>query len=101
MRPDARALVWDASRAAELVEDFTHGRSHADYTNDELLRSAVERQLEILGESLNRLSKADPATASEIPDLPRIVALRNILAHGYASVDDDLVWQMVVDRIPR
>ena len=53
-----------------------------------MLRSAVERQFEIIGESLNRLSQVDPEYSKTIPDLPQIVAFRNILIHGYATVDD-------------
>ena len=49
-------------------------------------------EFEILGEALNQLSHVDPDIAEEIPELPRIVAFRNILIHGYASVDDRLVW---------
>ncbi len=100
MQPDAPALLWDARKAIELVERFTHDKSLEDYRSDDLLKSAVERQLEILGEALNRLSKVDPPIAAEILDLPRIVAFRNILVHGYASVDDNLVWQVVKDRLP-
>jgi uncharacterized protein with HEPN domain len=100
MQPDAPALLWDALKAIELVERFTHDKSFEDYRSDDLLKSAVERQLEILGEALNRLSKVDPPIAAEILDLPRIVAFRNILVHGYASVDDNLVWQVVKDRLP-
>ncbi|MGH3435429.1 MAG: HepT-like ribonuclease domain-containing protein [Sciscionella sp.] len=65
-----------------------------------MMRSAVERQFEIIGESLNQLSKTTPALASTIPDLARIVAFRNILIHGYAAVDDALVWQVLTDRLP-
>jgi uncharacterized protein with HEPN domain len=42
----------------------------------------------------------DADLASRIPDLPRIVAFRNILIHGYATVDDALVWQAVIERLP-
>jgi uncharacterized protein with HEPN domain len=65
-----------------------------------MLRSAVERQFEIVGEALNQLSKTDPATARKVPDLRRIVAFRNILVHGYATVDDALVWQLLNDKLP-
>lgn len=65
-----------------------------------MVRSAVERQFEIIGEALNQLSKADRELAEKIPDLPRIVAFRNILIHGYATVDDALVWQVLTDRLP-
>ncbi|WP_235878743.1 HepT-like ribonuclease domain-containing protein [Saccharopolyspora karakumensis] len=46
------------------------------------------------------MSKADRELAEKIPDLPRIVAFRNILIHGYATVDDALVWQVLTDRLP-
>jgi uncharacterized protein with HEPN domain len=65
-----------------------------------MLRSAVERQFEVIGEALNQLSKADPQLAGQIPDLPRIVAFRNILIHGYATVDDALVWQLLDAKLP-
>ncbi len=65
-----------------------------------MLRAAVERQFEIIGEALNQLSKMDPDLAAAIPDLSRIVAFRNILIHGYATVDDALVWQVLKERLP-
>jgi uncharacterized protein with HEPN domain len=65
-----------------------------------MLRSAVERQFEIVGEALNRLSGEDAALAAQIPELGRIVAFRNILIHGYAEIDDALVWQVVTDKLP-
>lgn len=95
MHADARDLLWDARRAAERVLRFTHGKTFADYQADELLRSAVERQLEIVGEALNKLSRVDSATAAAIPDLPRIVGFRNVLVHGYATVDNRIVWGIV------
>jgi len=100
MRRDPRAYLWDALRATELLHDFRRGRSFTDYQADDLLRSGVERQFEIVGEALNQLSKVAPEVAASIPDLPRIVAFRNILIHGYATVDDALVWQLLVEKLP-
>lgn len=100
MRPDPRKYLWDASRAVALLREFSYGKTFAEYEGDVLLRSAVERQFEIVGESLNQLSKCDPSVASKIPELGRIVAFRNILIHGYATVDDALVWQVLTDRVP-
>lgn len=59
----------------------------------------MERQFEIVGESLNRLSRVDPENAASIPDLPRMVAFRNILIHGYATVDDAFVWDVATTRL--
>ena len=99
MQPDAAALLWDARRAALLILDFITERTWPDYQAEAMLRSAVERQFEIIGESLNRLSRADPLTAAGVEDLPRIVAFRNVLVHGYATIDDALVWEVATTRI--
>lgn len=98
MRRDPRAYLWDARQAAERVVEFVAGRTWHDYETDVLLRSAVERQFEIVGEALNKLHQADAALAAEIADLPRIVAFRNVLIHGYATIDDRLVWEIATER---
>jgi uncharacterized protein with HEPN domain len=79
MPRDARTYLWDARHAAELILRFIEGTTFADYQADDLVRSAVERQFEIVGEALNQLSRVDPGLASKIDDLPRLVAFRNIL----------------------
>jgi len=99
MSRDPMALVRDAIKAVELVRQFTAGRTYADYRADAMLRSAVERQLGIVGEALNRLSQMSPESAAMIHDLPRIVAFRNTLVHGYATVDNALVWAIVQERL--
>lgn len=100
MQPEAPALIWDARRAASRVLEFVAGRSWDDYRQDVMLRSAVERQFQIIGEALNRLRKVDSATADRVPDLARIVAFRNVLVHGYAQIDDALVWEVASTRVP-
>jgi len=92
MSDDAKKYLWDVREAVGRINRFINGRTFNDYQNDEMLRAAVERQFEIIGEALNQLSKRDPDTAKRIPDLAQIVAFRNILIHGYATVDDRLVW---------
>ena len=96
----ASKYLWDARRAAQRIVRFTTGRSYADYLTDEMLRSAVERQFEIIGEAFACLRRADPELAAGIPELPRIVAFRNMLIHGYATVNDQLVWAVVVSDLP-
>jgi uncharacterized protein with HEPN domain len=101
MPRDPRTYIWDATHAADLITSFVDGKELPDYLTDDLLRSAVERQFEIIGEALNQLSRADPALASRIPDLPRLVSFRNILIHGYAIVDDALVWDAAAVQLPQ
>ena len=99
MHADAAKLIWDAQQALHRIRRFVANKDFAAYQSDELLRSAVERQFEILGEALNQLSHLDPDIAQMVPELPRIVAFRNILIHGYASVDDRLVWGVVESQL--
>ena len=86
--------------AARLINRFTEGRSFGHYTQDPMLRSAVERQFEIIGEALNKLSKVDPAIASQIPEFRQVISFRNVLIHGYATVQDEVVWGVVETRLP-
>jgi uncharacterized protein with HEPN domain len=83
-----------------MKRESTKGRTFEEYANDLLLRSAVERQFEIVGEALNQLSRLDPGLAARIPALSDIIGFRNILVHGYAQVDDGIVWRATIDRLP-
>jgi uncharacterized protein with HEPN domain len=100
LRRNRKSLLWDASNAGTAIADMTAGKSFADFDNDLVLRSAVERQFEILGEALNRLDRLDVALAARIPDLRQIVAFRNILIHGYASIVRARVRRAVQDDLP-
>jgi uncharacterized protein with HEPN domain len=94
---DLRAYLFDIAEACRLVDDFTRGKSADDYGHEPLLRSGVERHLEIVGEAL---SHHPAALTDRIPEAPRIIAFRNQLAHGYASVSDDIVWGIVESSLP-
>jgi uncharacterized protein with HEPN domain len=100
MQPESAAFLSDVQEAASRIVVFIAGLDGDRYASSELHRSAVERQLEIIGEALNSLRKVDPPTAARIPDLARIIGLRNILAHGYAVVDDTVVWDAASTRVP-
>jgi uncharacterized protein with HEPN domain len=79
---------------------MTAGKSFADFNSDLVLRSAVERQFEILGEALGQLARLDAALAAKIPDLRQIVAFRNVLIHNYALIDRARVWDTAQDDLP-
>ncbi|MBI5838402.1 MAG: DUF86 domain-containing protein [Candidatus Eisenbacteria bacterium] len=99
MRLESRKYLHDVQQAAGLIARFTAGKSLENYSGDPMLRAAVERQFEIVGEALAQLDRLDPATAGRISDCRRIVAFRNILIHGYADVDDRLVWDIVQSKV--
>lgn len=100
MRRDARVLLWDARDAGEQATAFVDGRTLSDYEADPMLRSAVERQLIIVGEALNHLDRHFPEMAGRVPNLSEIIGFRNVLVHGYAVIDDQRVWQIATERVP-
>lgn len=100
MPRDPRMLLADVLDAAGSIGRFRDGVDLSGYRADELMRAGVERKLEIIGEALNRLGREDPELVARIPDLGRIVGFRNILAHGYDVVDDDVVWNAITIDLP-
>ena len=89
--------MLDSSRA---IRQWRAGRSYDEYLSDRQFRRAVEREFEIIGEALNRLSEEDANVAAQIAELPRIVAFRNRIIHGYDSVDDATVWGVIEKHLP-
>ena len=100
MLRDYRSFLWDVRDSADAIFEFTSGRPLDEYLANRMLRSAVERQFEIIGEALNQLAKVTPEVAREIPELAQAVAFRNLLIHGYAKVIDATVWQTVKQDLP-
>ena len=100
MRRDPKAYLWDAHEAMDAILEFTSGRNKEDFQEDLMLRSAVERQLEIVGEALNQLARRNQDLADRIPDLGQIVAFRNILVHGYATLDPERVGLIIHESLP-
>lgn len=100
MRLETKKCLEDVRQAAELIAQFTAGKDFADYDADAMLRSAVERQFEIIGEAVKRLAKLDAAIYAGIPEKSRIIAFRNILIHGYDVVDNQVVWDVIKYKLP-
>ncbi|MGH8745905.1 MAG: HepT-like ribonuclease domain-containing protein [Burkholderiales bacterium] len=80
---------------ADAIAAFCGDKNFEDYRRDEMLKAAVERKFAVIGEALSRLANVDPATAARIPEHRKIIAFRNIIIHGYANVDDKIVWGVV------
>jgi uncharacterized protein with HEPN domain len=100
MQRDPRCYLWEALRAAESVQAFVRGKTYEAFIEDDLLRSAVERQLQIIGAALSQLAKVAPQIANNIAELRHIIVFRNILVHGYAAIDYDTVWRLIEDKLP-
>jgi uncharacterized protein with HEPN domain len=82
----------DALYAARLALRFVDGKTLEEYLSDELLRSAVERQVEIVGEACRRALDDTPELRGRLPDGAKAIAMRNRLAHGYDTIDHSLVF---------
>lgn len=100
MQRDPRAFLWDVREAALAIQSFTTGMDAAAYAANPMAQAALERKFEIIGEALNQLSKLDTAVAARIPDLAQIVAFRNQLIHGYATVNVSTVWNISQTALP-
>ena len=100
MTPEARKLLEDMREAAADVASFTAGKSIDDYRAGKLLRRAVERSFELVGEALTQLRKRDAALADRISESRKIVAFRNILIHSYGAIDDGKTWDIVQNDVP-
>jgi uncharacterized protein with HEPN domain len=97
-RSDAAALS-DMLQAAQTVARYLENKTRSDYEREELLRHAVERNLEIIGEAARRLSNSYRDAHAEVPWRP-IMATRHILAHDYDEVDNDIIWRIVTVHVP-
>lgn len=100
MQPESPKLLEDVRVAAEYILRVTRGKTLSDYQTDELLRPAVERHFEIIGEALNRLQKHDPQLVEQIQDHAQIIAFRNVLIHGYDAIDNGRVWYAIEHSLP-
>ncbi|MBF0627047.1 MAG: DUF86 domain-containing protein [Magnetococcales bacterium] len=100
MPSDSLKYLFDIQQACKRLNTFTNNKTKQEFMINELLRSAVERQFEIIGEALNQLLKKDPQWASHISHCSRIIAFRNYLIHGYADIDDEVVWGILETNLP-
>lgn len=100
MQREPRKYLFDILQACGFLARFSSGKSLEDYQQDPLLRSAVERQFEIVGEALNQAIKAAPELAAQVARSGRIIAFRNRLIHAYSTIADEVVWDVLKNYVP-
>lgn len=98
--PRDAAYVWDILEAAAAIQDYVAALDLDRYAQDRQVRSAVERELEIIGEAARRLSSEFRAQHPEIP-WTAVVAQRNILAHEYQRIEHARIWRVITESLPR
>lgn len=99
MLPESRTYLHDAVSAAESIQTFIGENDYDEYVANRLLHSAVERQFEIIGEALTRISRHDSTLAAQIPSLRDIVDFRNVIAHGYDVIDHEIIWDIIQNHL--
>lgn len=101
---DERILKWlyDIKIAIDEINSFYKDdqRDFNLYKENLMWKRAVERELEIIGEAINRILKRDPSFEDQIQDAKRIVSLRNQVIHAYDNVSDEIIWAILSNHLP-
>ncbi len=93
------AYLWDMLDAAKAVREFVSSRTYNDYQKDRMLRSAVERNIEIIGEAARHVTDAYRQAHPAIP-WKSIIGQRNILVHEYGEVKNERIWAVATGHVP-
>ncbi len=100
MDTEIRTWLYNILQSINEVESYFAGKPlrFEEFASDTKTKRAVERNLEIIGEAVNRILKKDPGI--NIPDSRKIIDTRNRIIHGYDVVSDDIIWSIVVRHLP-
>lgn len=101
MESQVKAWLFDILQAIIEIEGYFDGQTmkFESYQSDIRTKRAVERDLEIIGEAVNRITKRDPSV--EIQNSRKIIATRNQIIHGYDAVSDEMIWSIVINHLPK
>ena len=100
MKHDVRKSVWDAMKACQAIQEFASGQTLEVYQTDLKLRSAIERQFEILGEAFNRIDDVDLRFRNRFSEMGEAIGMRNRISHGYDRVSNEFVLIVAQKHIP-
>jgi len=93
-----KQYLFDIENSIADVENYMASiQSFEEYENDKLIRRAVEREIEIIGEAMNRILKIDAAI--DIPNAKKIISTRNKIIHGYDEVDDVIIYVIATKHL--
>lgn len=99
MTKEGKKYLYDILYAIEHIDNFMDDiANYEQYANDIKTKSAVERQLAIIGEAVNKYRKLD--LDFELTHSHRIISVRNRLIHSYDNIDDSIIWVILDQHIP-
>lgn len=100
MPRDVRVYLYDVLSSCKAAATFVEGKTFDNYAADLLLRSAVERQLGIVGEALNQALKLEPKLGERITSARQIIDFRNLFIHAYTAASAPVVWAVLEVHLP-
>ena len=100
MRRDPKCFLWDIQQATQRINALTAETTFDEYNTDWKVSLLVERLFIIIGEATSRLQHHDQHLASQITNHRKIISLRNIIAHEYDDVRNDLIWTTIKNDLP-
>jgi|CXWL01.1.fsa_nt_gi uncharacterized protein with HEPN domain len=100
MRRDPEKYFWNMLDSCQFVLELTTGKSIEDYKGDRVFRSAIERELQIIGEALMQLKFRNPEAAAKVLEYEKIIRFRHVLVHGYEDIRPDYVWEVITQKLP-
>ena len=99
MQPEILKYLFDIQSSIHAIQEFTIGcKSFIEFDQNKLVKRGVERELEIIGEAVNRILKFNPKI--QISNARRIVNLRNFVIHSYDNVDSIIIWGLLKKDLP-
>jgi uncharacterized protein with HEPN domain len=102
---DERILKWiyDIQIAINEIDLFftIYPKDFFEYKNNIVLKRATERELEIIGEAVNRILKQDSGFENQITNAKSIIGLRNQVIHAYDSISDENIWSILINHLPK
>ena len=98
MRLKSKKYLSDIEYSIGLIEEFLEDFSFIEYQEDLKTKSAVERQLGIIGEAVNNFNKTENV---ELSHSREIIAFRNRLIHAYNNLEDEIIWAIIRQHIPK
>ncbi len=102
---DERILKWlyDIKISIDEIHSFFEGEkmNFFDYKKNIMLKRAVERNLEIIGEAVNRILKRDSKYETKISEAKAIIGLRNQVIHAYDNISDENIWSILINHLPK
>lgn len=101
MDREIKTWLFDILQSIIEVESYFENRPKKfdEYINDIKTKRAVERNIEIIGEAVNRIMKSD--NEFQLDNVQKIIGTRNRIAHGYDKISDDLIWSIVINHLPK